>query len=61
MFNISEKKINLFISLCQIKFAISDYLSCSLKILFQIEDVPPYKVSLNLQTSSNQFLQKEVQ
>ena len=61
MFNISEKKNNLFLSLCQIKFAVSDNLSYSLKILFQIEDVPPYKVSINLETSGNQFFKDEVQ
>ena len=61
VFNISEKKNNLFLSLCQIKFAVSDNLSYSLKILFQIEDVPPYKVSINLQTSGNQFFKDEVQ
>ena len=35
------------------------FLSYSLKILFQIEDVPPYKVSINLQTSGNEFFKDD--
>ena len=54
------KKINSFIIVCaKIKFAISHYLSYSLEILFQIEDVSLYKFFANLQTSGNQFLKDE--